>query len=144
MTSAMSVAMSPMQVPSRIGGSASMASKVRVSNQPPKVGQLWSFLGTVPLPPVWCGPAWDADFRVHEIVIRSDSGASKGGRRTLTQRMSGGPPALSEYNPNVLVPCSAVGALERIGHATFRGAKKCSEERACCLLRNPAVVCRFR
>ena len=59
MTSAMSVVMSLMQVP-----------KVRVSHQPPKVGRLRSFLGTVYLPPVWCGPAWDADFRVHEIVIR--------------------------------------------------------------------------
>ena len=48
----------------------SLASKVRVSHQLPKVGQLRSFLGTVPLPPVWCGPASDADFRVHEIVIR--------------------------------------------------------------------------
>ena len=47
MTSAMSVAMSPMQVPSGIDESASiivfvcnLASKVRVSHQPPKVGQL--------------------------------------------------------------------------------------------------------
>ena len=47
-----------------------LASKVRVRHQPPKVGQLRSFFGSVPLPPVWCGPAWDADFRVHEIVIR--------------------------------------------------------------------------
>ena len=45
-----------------------LASKVRVSHQPPKIGQLRSFLGTVPLPLVWCGPSWDADFRVHEIV----------------------------------------------------------------------------
>ena len=46
-----------------------LASKVRVSHQPPKVGQLRSFRGSVPLPPVWCGPAWAADFRVHETVI---------------------------------------------------------------------------
>ena len=47
-----------------------LALKVRVSHQPPTVGQLRSFLDTVPLPPVWCGPAWDTDFRVHEIVIQ--------------------------------------------------------------------------
>ena len=42
------------------------------SGQPSTAGGRPSseFLGTVPLPPVWCGPAWDADVRVHEIVIR--------------------------------------------------------------------------
>ena len=47
-----------------------LASKVRVCHQPPKVGQLRGFLGTASLPPVWCGRAWDANFRVHEVVIR--------------------------------------------------------------------------
>ena len=63
MMSAMSVAMSLMQVPSGIGGGAgtiafrNLASKVRVSHQPPEVGRLRSFLGTIPPPKVWCGPA---------------------------------------------------------------------------------------
>ena len=73
MTSAMSVTMSVMQVPSGIGGSAAtiaFASWHRGSDQPPEVGRLRSFLGTVPLSPIWCGPTWDADFRVYEIVIR--------------------------------------------------------------------------
>ena len=46
------------------------ASKVRISYQSPEVGRLRSFLGTVPLSPVWCGPAWHANSRVYEIVIR--------------------------------------------------------------------------
>ena len=48
----------------------SSTDRIWVSHQPPKVGQLRSFFGSVPLPPVWCGPAWDANFRVHKIVIR--------------------------------------------------------------------------
>ena len=49
---------------------SNLASKVRVSHQPPEVGRLRSFFGSFPLPSVWCGSAWDADFRVYTIVIR--------------------------------------------------------------------------
>ena len=49
---------------------SNLAWKVQVSHQPPEVGRLRSFFGSVPLPPVCCGTAWDADFRVHKIVIR--------------------------------------------------------------------------
>ena len=96
---------------------------------------------------------FDADLRGMRTFaytrLRSDSGASKGGRRTLTQRTSRRSACFVriQYSPNVLVLfLAAVGALEGVRHATFGSAKesKCSEERACCLLQNPAVVCRFR
>ena len=42
---------------------------------------------------------------------------------------------------------AAVGTLKRVGQATLcyvrEYERKSSEERACCLLRNPAVVCLF-
>ena len=133
MTAAMSVGISLMQVPSGIGGSAATiafatwTSKAWVSHQPLELGRLWNFLSTVPLPPVWCGPAWDADFRVHEIVIRF----------WCLQR---GPAGINEADPSavcllchdVVQTClslAAVGASERVGHATFWGVKESVQKR---------------
>ena len=72
MTSAMSVAM---QVASEIGGNAST---IAFATWHQRFGSVISRLRSasfgvsliLPLPPVCCGPAWDADFRVHEILIR--------------------------------------------------------------------------
>ena len=77
MTSAMSVAMSPMQVTSRIGDSAAAIAFATWHRRfGSAINRLRSavfgvsFLGTAPLPPVWCGPAWDPNFRVYEMVIQ--------------------------------------------------------------------------
>ena len=97
-----------------------LASKVRVSHQPSKVGQLRSFLGTVSLLPVWYGPEWDTEFRVYGIAIQlwclkgpaDINAADESAVRLLCQDI------IQTY-----LSLAAVGALERIGHAIFGGVK---------------------
>ena len=55
-----------------------------------------------------------------------------------------GPLTLSGYSPNVLVPCCGWRFRTCRTRNVWGCKTKCSEERASCLLRNPAVVCRFR
>ena len=43
-----------------------LASKIRVSHQPPEVGRPRRVLGTLPPTPVWCGPTWNAKFCVRQ------------------------------------------------------------------------------
>ena len=98
-----------------------LASKVRVSHQPPGVDHV-RILHTVSLPPASFGPAWEADFGVCKIVIRF-------------QCLQRGPAYFNNvYQSKVHLLCqdiaqtclslAVVGALERVGHATFGGPKQ--------------------
>ena len=76
MTTAMSVAMSLMQVPLGVGGCASTIVFATLNQRfgsvinPLRSASFGVSFGTVSLPPIWCGPAWDADFCVHEIMTQ--------------------------------------------------------------------------
>ena len=127
MTSAMSVAMSLMQVPPAISGSASIIAfgtwhRRLGSVIKPKVGQLRSFLRTVPLSPVWCGLAWDADFRVHKIVIRF--WCLLRGPADINAADESAVHLLCQDIIQTDLSLASVSALERIGHATFGGTKE--------------------
>ena len=87
----------------------------------PGVGRFW-ILRTFSLLPVSCRPAWEADFGVYEIVIRF---------RCHLQRE---PAYINDTNQSTVhllcqditqtcLSFDVVGALERVGHATFGGRK---------------------
>ena len=85
------VAMLLMRLPSGIGDSVATFTTLH-QRFGPAINRLRSAVLGVskvlsPPPPVSYRPTWDADFRVYEILVRF-SDASKGGRRTLSQRIS--------------------------------------------------------
>ena len=146
-TSAMSVAMSLMRVPSRIGDSAAtIAFESWGRRFGSDINRLRSASFGVPL----------VQFRFLRF------GADLRGMRTFSTRDCNpilvplrGP---ADINPadesavrllyqDIIQTClflAAVGAMERVGHATFGSAKKSVQKSACCFLRNPAVVGHFR
>ena len=87
-------------------------------------------------------PAWDADFRVHENIIRF--WCLQRGPADINAADQSAVHVLCQDVVQMCLSLATVDGLEGVGHATFEVAKKYSEERVCCLLRNPAVVCRFR
>ena len=109
MTSAMSVAMSLMRVPSGIGSSAAVIAFAT-----------WHlrFLGTLPLP-VWCGRVWDGDFRVHEIMIRF-WGLQRGPADINAVDQS----AARLLCQDIVQTCFSPAAVGGVGHTPLLGVQK--------------------
>ena len=99
-----------------------LASKVRVSHQPPEVGRLRCFLGTVPLPPVQCGPAWDMNFRVYKVVVQFSCLQRKSADINTADQSA--VHLLYQDTVQTCLSVAAVDASERVGHATFGGAER--------------------
>ena len=119
-----------------------LASKGWVSNQPPEIGRLRIFLGIVPLPLVWCGPARDADFRVYEIVIRLWCFQKRSADINAANQS-----AVCLFCHDIIRMCLSrvtVSALEGLGHATFEGCKKSVQKSEIIVLCETSSRCRFR
>ena len=126
-TSAMSMVMSLMQVPSGIGGSAvTIALTTWHRRFGSAINRLRSavfggFFGTVPLHPEWCGPAWDADGRVHEIMIRF--WCLNGGPADINAADESAVRLLCQGMIQNCLSLAAVGGLECVGYVTLECAK---------------------
>ena len=105
-----------------------MISKVRVSRQPPEVSRFRSFLGTVPLPPVCCGPAWDAYFAYTRLW--SVSGTSKGGMADINKANQWTVRLLGQDIVQTCLSLAAVGTLEPGKGTQLLGVRKKEFRRA--------------
>ena len=128
MTSAMSVAMSLVQVPVGIGGSAST---IAFANWNRRFGSVVNRLRSASFGVslvISLFLRFGADLRGMRTFaytrLRSGSGASRGGGANIDAADDSAVHLLCQDVIETCLSLVAVGALKRIGHATFRGAKE--------------------